>query len=726
MAKKRSVGRAVLSSFAGRRREKPAPLSRLPVANGVFGRSSRSCAITVNIWLDEQDGHIDDGDISLRDAVRAASVSDTINFDSSLAGHTITLDHGLGEIAFSKSLTIDGTDGNGNSLGITIDADNPTPNDPNDPDTLGDGIRIFNITNTSQNQADPPLVTLVGLTLKGGDPNLYDGYSGVGGAIRSEAMLVLDHCTITDNQAQGTGGALSIQVGGGSPTLQREILKIEDCVISDNHATTDGGGLWIRYSYINTADTISIVRTDISNNAVNGNGYGGGIYAELYEQHLLIDDSTIESNHAETGWGGGIFFAGSNALLNITSSTISGNVGQLGGGIGASASGGAIRIDKSTFENNTTDFGGEGGAAYIVPNAAVLTITDSTVSNNHAQGFEANVGGLFISAVGSNTVVLDGVRILDNHADDDVGGLGIINQFSEVTVKNSTIAGNSASFNSGTFQSGVGVAILASGFANATASTTIANSTISGNKFFAAPDSGSNATGGGLNIRNTLYAPITLINTTISGNEVQGSGGGIEIEVQSNAFYGPGPVYIQHCTITENRSNVDNDSSGTGGGIDISDPGISVFLDHTIVAKNWNGPGTTTEDDINGTPTSTTYSLIGDNSNTSLTPATVASPDIHGNMIGTHASPIDPNLADLAWNGGPTETHRPNAGSPVINMGNPTTTGFPEFDQRGDGFTRVSGGRIDIGAYEIGLPKVIDVRVFGSGWCANRIPTPNS
>ena len=57
-------------------------------------------------------------------------------------------------------------------------------------------------------------------------------------------------------------------------------------------------------------------------------------------------------------------------------------------------------------------------------------------------------------------------------------------------------------------------------------------------------------------------------------------------------------------------------------------------------------------------------------------------------------------------------THRPLAGSPVIDAGNPAAVpgigGVPAFDQRGFGFSRVVDGggvittpRIDIGAYEL-------------------------
>jgi len=58
----------------------------------------------------------------------------------------------------------------------------------------------------------------------------------------------------------------------------------------------------------------------------------------------------------------------------------------------------------------------------------------------------------------------------------------------------------------------------------------------------------------------------------------------------------------------------------------------------------------------------------------------------------------DPQLADLASNGGPTETHALLAGSPAIDAGN--NAAGASNDQRGTGYPRVVGGTADIGAYE--------------------------
>ena len=61
---------------------------------------------------------------------------------------------------------------------------------------------------------------------------------------------------------------------------------------------------------------------------------------------------------------------------------------------------------------------------------------------------------------------------------------------------------------------------------------------------------------------------------------------------------------------------------------------------------------------------------------------------------------MDTSLSD---NGGSTLTHRLMINSPAIDAGDPAmmSGGTMQFDQRGSGFDRIVGGRIDIGAVEV-------------------------
>jgi len=61
----------------------------------------------------------------------------------------------------------------------------------------------------------------------------------------------------------------------------------------------------------------------------------------------------------------------------------------------------------------------------------------------------------------------------------------------------------------------------------------------------------------------------------------------------------------------------------------------------------------------------------------------------------------DPKLGPLQNNGGHTLTHALLPGSPAIDAGNPNFTPPPFHDQRGPGFLRIVGGRIDKGSFEV-------------------------
>lgn len=103
-------------------------------------------------------------------------------------------------------------------------------------------------------------------------------------------------------------------------------------------------------------------------------------------------------------------------------------------------------------------------------------------------------------------------------------------------------------------------------------------------------------------------------------------------------------------------------------------------ISNTIVAGNGF--------DVSGAVTSTGYNLIGNVGNSS-------------GWLSTDILNQDPKLAQLADNGGQTQTQALLAGSPAINAGN--NADAPATDQRG--FARIVGGTIDIGAYESDTPQ---------------------
>ncbi|MCC6492345.1 MAG: hypothetical protein IT424_04930 [Pirellulales bacterium] len=302
------------------------------------------------------------------------------------------------------------------------------------------------------------------------------------------------------------------------------------------------------------------------------------------------------------------------------------------------------------------DASGDGGA---IRSSESLTLNDVAIAVSSSRG---NGGAIYSAGV----LTLINSRLTDNIALNNGGAIYSIG--GALTIHHSTMAFNNAA------RGGAVFVTAAAGDAN---SWIITDSTIFSNYAF--------SDGGALAIE---QGSGRLQNSTVSGNFANGFGGGIWI--------GPDPaqtVVIANATITANTADGDFNGVGAGGGM-AAGIGPSVRLLNTLVASNavWSN----TAPDILGLATAS-YSLIGNNAGASLT-------DFGGNQIGTPASPIDPRLGPLVENGGTTLTHMPLSNSPILNAGDPASAPggvmTPFYDQRGDGFSRVQMGRIDIGAFE--------------------------
>src|SRR5262249_11931407 len=169
-------------------------------------------------------------------------------------------------------------------------------------------------------------------------------------------------------------------------------------------------------------------------------------------------------------------------------------------------------------------------------------------------------------------------------------------------------------------------------------------------------DCGQHGAGGvasGGAISNDSGATVNIHHSTISLNNAQGGNSGVN---EGSADKPPRLV-----------------AEGTGGGIRVGSG--SVTLDNTIVAGNTaaNGAGDTTGaptpgPDVDGTVTSNGHNLLG---NTTDATGFTGTGDLTG---------LNPMLAALADNGGPTRTMKLLPGSPAIDAG---VAAGATFDQRG-------------------------------------------
>ncbi len=276
---------------------------------------------------------------------------------------------------------------------------------------------------------------------------------------------------------------------------------------------------------------------------------------------------------------------------------------------------------------------------------------------------DANGGSRVFNILVNQTVSIGGLTLTGGNADQ--GGAIRSGGNSDVSLNGVVISGNAAAGNGGGIQS--------------YGSLTVSDSTISGNT--AGDD------GGGVWIYNDFFTPAgsniaRIFNSTISGNTAGGDGGGLY------ATYGR--TLIRHSTITEN-------TAANGGGISSFNDFFAynrTEIYSSIIAGNTDNDDVRTIGSGSSSIRSDGFNLVGaGNAVAAFT------------SIGDQTNVTDPMLGLLADNGGPTPTHFPQTGSLAVDRGDPDAvagaSGVPLFDQRGAGFDRVSGSRIDIGAVEV-------------------------
>ncbi|MEX2142001.1 MAG: HYR domain-containing protein [Pirellulales bacterium] len=252
------------------------------IATVTIDVTSMTDTFVVDTLVDENDGNLSSGDFSLRETIARANVGaglDVIQFDSALAGGTITLT--MGELAITTDVTVTGLGADQ----LALSGNNAS--------------RVFNV-------AAGTTVDIFGLTIR-------NGRAGFAGGILNDGTLAITDSVLSGNSA-------SSSVGGG--VMNRDTLTINNSTISGNSAAQDGGGI------IN----LSLARSlTINNSTISGNSaaeQGGGIYHRSEIGTLMIRNSTVVGN-TTSRFGGGIY----NAIgrgLTLQNTIIAGNSALLG------------------------------------------------------------------------------------------------------------------------------------------------------------------------------------------------------------------------------------------------------------------------------------------------------------------------------------------------------------------------------------------------------------
>ncbi|SVB87380.1 uncharacterized protein METZ01_LOCUS240234, partial [marine metagenome] len=201
-----------------------------------------------------------------------------------------------------------------------------------------------------------------------------------------------------------------------------EDVKVANLTLSrgyaENHGCTGGGALLL------TADAMFNFEGDVEqNNTVlenviieNSHALNGGGLALFRVDGPVLNNVIIKDNTA-TSHGGGI--ASYKSTMTIKESIVSNNSSfHLGGGIYA-------------WGDATTELGGVGGDLVIED----CIVTGNVVTGNHGGG---------IAIYGVDEVIIKRTAVVDNHANNGIGG--ILVEFSDVTLDNITVSGNSSTY----------------------------------------------------------------------------------------------------------------------------------------------------------------------------------------------------------------------------------------------------------------------------------------
>ncbi|MCC6643321.1 hypothetical protein IT411_01090 [Candidatus Peregrinibacteria bacterium] len=408
---------------------------------------------------------------------------------------------------------------------------------------------------------------------------------------------IINHTIFSNNSSLIDGGGIALSPG--------TTMYLNDSVLFHNEASNTsgkGGGIFAYDNYSPGEEkTVYLTNVELSQNrAYDGGGVYGGNRSDLIFNNVF-------SNIGNTGDGAGGFLemgtAGGDGTLNMTNSSIIGNVG---GYCGALVLGSAynplsppIQISNTVVNNNQSNIG-FGGALCL--NVGSMLLDNVDFSNNNSVD---SAGALFLSDNGNNssTEIINGSDFDQNFTAYSGGAIYVSqNLYSNtVTVNGSTFTSTSPSGSYGGFiynQDGTldvsNSTFNSSGVAIAGTGGAIANSGDLSLNNVSINDTGSEYYGGAIynegimDILNSslvnnftnffdgggIYneGDLTIDQSFIDSNHATSTGGGI--------YHILGNLIINNSTISQNTSDTH------GGGLYMSNPITSAIINSSTIANN--------------------------------------------------------------------------------------------------------------------------------------------
>lgn len=360
--------------------------------------------------------------------------------------------------------------------------------------------------------------------------------SSAGGvlSLKDGASLEMRHSVVSNNLAQHNGGFAYVSDGN---------ILLEGNTFENNGCGNDGAVIAIEGSGTEKGRSIESKNNTYKNNtgyAKEKQSLGGVFYfgsRGVSYNEILFDGDLFEGNSSCQGGAISTYNGGSAGnpdltfSFNIRNSTFKDNAAQANTGAISIVVAKKVTIEDSVFSGNETE--GSVGTIHFryIPNVA---IRNTIVENSKALSYSA------LYFYGNRKVELDSVTVKNNIATKDTGvGAVYLGNNNDVTMKSSTIEGNTASSN---YPAGI--------YAANNGSMLIESSTISKN-------SAKNSGGMVWSVNNSGpdNSTLNLRNSIIKENAADEKCGGIYIAASKN----DANISIENTTIVSN-------SAGTYGG----------------------------------------------------------------------------------------------------------------------------------------------------------------
>jgi cysteine-rich repeat protein len=265
----------------------------------------------------------------------------------------------------------------------------------------------------------------------------WANYGPGGGGINfigKSGRMTLNNSLLTDNGADGStaagGGCLLFQSPSGS-------LVVDSCNFASNMVLRGNGGA-IHCAAVGTSMQFS--RSSIAF-SLNINGAGSGMF--FNGTRLLLEDSSIISNRASRGLGGGVY-AITLDPLSIRNVTISKNFAVSGAGLSTVSD--SVSVTNCTLQGNTAvNFGGGISFRGLTGALCSLAMDGCLVDGNVASSRTG--GGLH--SIGCN-VIINTSRVRANSAGINGGGIYLEGSGDDqLTIARSNITSNIAKASGG-------------------------------------------------------------------------------------------------------------------------------------------------------------------------------------------------------------------------------------------------------------------------------------